>query len=120
MKKELEKDWTHKQVEITDIRKLKNLYAITIENIEISQPLFVKHHIFEDRCRCYFLKDMRHISREDVLKQKWNMHITKGYIIKIREGEIEVNEENMNPEKYYISFLEIEGPLGEFNSVMKK
>jgi len=113
-------DWTHKEVTIEDIRKLNKLYVIKINDpfsIEkIDTPLFVKDTIFEERLKSYFLKDVNHLTREQILSVKWNMYITKGYYIKISEnGGIE--KFNQDPEKWYISYLEIDGPLGTINSV---
>ena len=110
-------DWTHKSVELEDIRKIRNLYLIKIKQID--QPLFVNQNIFEDRLKSYFLThDLRNVSREDVMNQLWNFHITQGYYVKIRDGEFEVHDEE-DPNKYFVSFLEIDGPLGKFDSVKK-
>ena len=68
------KDWTHKDVKITDIRKLSEFYIFTIDGISeavLSQntkgrlidvqtskmALLVKSNIFEERLKTYFLKD---------------------------------------------------------------
>lgn len=115
-------DWTHKNIVINDLRKLNKLYVLKIQDpqavSQIESPLFVNGNIFEERIKSYFLKDMTHISREDILSVKWNMYITKGYYIKINEnGEFE--KYNQDPQKWYISYLEIEGPLGTFSSVYK-
>jgi len=125
-------DWTHKGIHVEDIRKLTKLYVIKINdpNIEvpvndkfvipsvITSPLFVKDTIFEERLKSYFLKDMTKISREDILGVAWNMYITKGYYIKINEkGDVE--KFNHDPEKWYVSYLEIEGALGTFCSVYR-
>ena len=115
------KDWTHPNVEITDIRKLSQLYVLTIKSKEINKPLFVKTHIFEDRLKSFFLVDyVDKLSRSDVLTQRWNMYITKGFFIKIRDGIIIKHDEKTDPDKYYVSFLEIDGALGSFESVYKE
>lgn len=115
-------DWTHKNITIKDLRKLNKLYVLKIMDpmaaAQIESPLFVKDNIFEERLKSYFLKDMIHITREEILSVKWNMYITKGYYIKINEkGDLE--KFNHDPEKWYISYLEIEGPLGTFTSVYR-
>lgn len=124
------KDWTHTNFRITDIRKLSEFYIFTIEMAKdvlsseykgtgdpVESPLMVKDRIFEERLKPYFLKDAFRVSREEILQLKWNLYITKGYYIKITGGE--VNKYNMDPEKYYVSYLEIAGPLGTFASIGK-
>jgi len=132
-------DWTHKSIRITDIRKFNKLYLIKIndpnalefkrnldpndldKSIEKtpSSALFVKDIIFEERLKSYFLKDVSQISRADILSVFWNMYLTKGYYIKINErGEVE--QFNHDPEKWYVSYLEIDGDLGTFSSVYKE
>ena len=123
-------DWTHTNLRITDIRKLSEFYIFTVENVrdilskefvstgpEINLPLMVKDKIFEERLRPYFLKDAFRVTREEILKVKWNMYITKGYYIKISRGE--VHKYDMDTEKYYVSFLEIAGPLAIFSSILR-
>lgn len=122
-------DWTHKAVKIVDIRKLNKLYVIRIslmsdhdrskgvEPIE-NTSLFVKDTIFEERIKSYFLKNINEISRKEILEVKWNLYCTQGYYIKINEhGEIEKFDHD--PEKWYVSYLEIDGPLGTFSSVYR-
>jgi len=119
-------DWTHKNIVIKDVRKLNKLYVLKIDTFttiphttaQIDSPLFVKDIIFEERLKSYFLKDMTHITRDEILSVKWNMYITKGYYIKIDEKGY-LSKFNHDPEKWYISFLEIEGPLGTFSSVYR-
>ena len=48
------KDWTNKEVKITDIRKLSEFYIFTIDTGEVG-PLLVKSNIFEERLKTYFL-----------------------------------------------------------------
>jgi hypothetical protein len=118
-------DWTHKRVRIEDIRKLYKLYAICITHpsanppLQLMAPLFVKDIIFEERLRSYFLKDIYKISREEILNIEWNMYITKGHYIKINEKR-EIEEFHHDPEKWYISYLEISGPLAYFDSIYYK
>lgn len=128
------KDWTHKDVKITDIRKLSEFYIFTIGKTEdfspmglpqenpstgeeILGPLMVKDKIFEERLKPYFLKDPYRVSREEIMSVCWNMYISKGYYIKVSRGEVQKYE--MDPKKYYVSYLEITGPLGTFGSVYK-
>ena len=110
-------EWTHKNVTITDVRRVKNFYVISIDVKKIEGPLFVDLNIFEGRLKSYYLKDspsgphkLESFNRSDILNVKWNMVINKGYFIKYNNNERE--EINKDPEKYYISFLEIDGPLG--------
>jgi len=113
-------DWTHKKVEITDIRKSNEFYIFTI-NSEESEDLGilnVKGNIFEDRLKPYFLKEAYKVSREEIMSVRWNMYITKGFYIKIHKGKAYPHE--VDPNKYYISYLEIDGPLGEFHSIVCK
>jgi hypothetical protein len=115
-------DWTHKNITITDVRKLNKLYVLKITDpmaaSQIESPLFVKDNIFEERLKSYFLKDIVSITRNEILNVNWNMYITKGYYIKVNEkGNIE--KYNNDSEKWYISYLEIEGPLGTFTSVYR-
>lgn len=125
------KEWTHTNVRITDIRKLSEFYIFTIgkgenplnlsygeaKGEDISAPLMVKDKIFEERLKPYFLKDAFRVSREEILEVRWNMHITKGHYIKISRGDVQ--EYSMDPDKYYVSYLEIAGPLGTFQSICK-
>jgi hypothetical protein len=114
------KDWTHKNISITDIRKLPEFYVFTISDDIIKSSLTVKSKIFEDRLRPYFLKDISEVSRKDILENvRWNMYITKGYYIKIyiQEGTEKCQKFDMDPDKYYVSYLEIDGPLGTFQSI---
>jgi len=114
-------DWTHNQKRIVDIRKLSKLYVIRIDDIrsELSlASLFVKDIIFEERLKSYFLKDISKISREEILNAYWNMYITKGHYIKINDkGDIEKFDHD--PNKWYVSFLEIDGPLGTISSIYR-
>ena len=110
------KDWTHPNVKITDIRKLSEFYIFTI--IGLDSPLMVKDRIFEERLKPYFLKDGFKVTRGEILSVEWNMYITKGYYIKISSGDLQ--QYHMDPEKYYVSYLEIAGPLGTFQSLCKK
>jgi hypothetical protein len=115
-------DWTHKGIKIVDIRKLAKLYVIRVQDlltaIQIESPLFVKDNIFEERLKAYFLKEMSQISRYEILPLSWNMYITKGYYIKINERG-DVDKFPHDPEKWYVSYLEIDGPLGTFYSVYR-
>ena len=115
-------DWTHKNIQLSDIRKLNKLYVFKVHNKSNQQvisgdpALFVKDTIFEERINSYFLKYT--VSREEILNVFWNMYITKGYYIKVNDkGEIE--NFNMDPDKWYVSYLEIDGPLGSFCSAIK-
>ena len=120
-------NWTHENVSIVDIRKLNKLYAIKINdavNIKGEKTetptLFVRDTIFDERLKSYFLKD--NVSRSEILGVKWNMFITQGYYIKISSnGEIEKFGQRLaDREKWFVSYLEIDGPLGTFDSIHKE
>jgi len=107
-------DWTHKAVKITDIRKVRKFYVLSIDDRKINSPLFVDHKIIDGRLNSYYLIDVNSIggfTRESVLQIKWNMVINKGYFIKYDQDN-NIEEFHKDPEKFYISFLEIDGPLG--------
>jgi hypothetical protein len=109
-------DWTHKGLKLSDIRKLNKLYAIHLHNA--LSVLFVKDTIFEERLKAYFLKDVSKISREEILGVKWNLYITKGHYVKIDEAGNVVQYVH-DPDKWYISYLEIDGDLGTFSTILK-
>ena len=127
-------DWTHTDIKITDIRKLSEFYIFTVgvsdgtdklgmptelpsNGEDIPAPLMVKDKIFEERLKPYFLKDAYRVSRDEILSVRWNMYITKGHYIKISRGKVQ--EYQMDKDKYYVSYLEIAGPLGTFQSIGK-
>jgi hypothetical protein len=112
------KDWTHFGVKITDIRKLPEFYIFTIDDSNIDSALIVRAKIFEDRLEPYFLKTIDKISRAEILGLNWNMYISKGYYLKIGKGETQ--KFDMDIDKYYVSYLEIEGPLGSFQTLYKE
>jgi len=122
------RDWTHKGVRISDIRKLKNLYLIYLNegnsikvhypHLIIGEPMTVNSRIFEERISSYFLKDADKITREEILSVKWNFFIQRGSFCKISDGDFIVHP--MSKDKYYISFLEIDGPLATFDSILSK
>ena len=125
-------DWTHKNVSLLDIRKLNKLYVIKLAKQDIlpfedklrlqSEPitssLFVNERIFEERLTSYFLKDISRISRDEIINVRWNMYITKGYYIKLNESG-EIIKHNQDENKYYVSYLEIDGALGSFCSICR-
>jgi len=115
-------DWTHKHIKITDIRKLNKFYVITINDAtaieQITKPLFVKNHIFEERLRSYFLKDTYKITREEILDVEWNMYISRGHYVKIDKNGV-ITKFDHDPNKWYISYLEINGELGSFASIYR-
>lgn len=112
-------DWTHKSKSIKDIRKLSDLYSISIEDNEITEPLFVNSKIFEYIIKSYFLVDnINVVNRKDILDLKWNFIITKGYYVKIYQNDIDEIQGDTN--KWYISFLEIDSQLGSFKNLWNK
>jgi len=109
-------DWTHKSVTIDDIRKVRKFYILSINNID--NPIFVDQSIFEGRMASYYLRNTNDLrtplfEREEVLGVDWNMVITKGFFYKLdRDAEESMQKIEKDADKYYISFLEINGPLG--------
>ena len=116
--KNFEKDWTHKKVTITDIRKLYQLFIFTIDIVTIEGPLFVNEQIFYNVLKSYYMTLKEDFTRSQILDVKWNMYITKGYYIKLNESG-EVVKHNQDENKYYVSYLEICGALGTFCSVYR-
>lgn len=107
-------DWTHKHAMLTDVRKLNDFYIFTIGDVD--KPLIVKKNIFEERLKQYFLvNNLDNISRKDIISLEWNFYITKGYYIKVVNETNDIEEYHMDPDKYYVSFLEIDGELGTLN-----
>ena len=119
----MEFDWTHKNIKILDIRKLSKFYAISIDSTEVTSPLFVKDAIFEERVKSYFLKDAALVSREEILSHLWNLYLTKGYYVKIENGKLieyhPTTESGDTPSKWYVSYLELAGNLGNFASITR-
>lgn len=113
-------DWTHTSVVIEDVRKIQKLYVLYIKDKEIKTPLLVNENIFNERLRSYFLKDPNRVTREEILSVHWNFYITKGYYIKIQAEDEDIKKFDNDPNKYYVSYLEINGPLATFQSVYKQ
>jgi hypothetical protein len=111
-------DWTHQQVKIQDIRLFNKLYVIYITDTTgaINTPLFINRGIFEDRLNSYFLG--KNCTREEILALQWNMYITKDYYIKV-DGEGNINKIPAIKDKWYVSYLDVTGYLGEFSFVYK-
>ena len=106
-------DWTHRQVTIKDIRKVRKFYILSIEDVD--NPIFVDQNIFEGRVASYYLKDPLtkiEFERDQVLNVKWNMVISEGGFYKLDRETGDVVKINKDADKSYISFLEIDGPLG--------
>jgi hypothetical protein len=112
-------DWTHKEVKFTDIRKIQNLFVISIDDKNITSPLLVNEKIFNERLKLYFLKEPHRVSREEILATKWNMYITKGFYVKIQSEEGDLKKFELEENKFYVSYLEAAGPLATFQSVYK-
>jgi len=111
-------DWTHKNVKMTDIRKPGDLYLFTINHLDVKDvPLKVSENVFEKRLSPYFLKSWAEVTRGELLGVEWNMYITQGFYIKLSGTEI--IEHPKDDDGWYVSFLEIAGPLGSFQSVLK-
>jgi len=108
--------WTHKSVTIHDIRLFYKLYVIYTNAMRIESPLFINKNIFEDRLNSYFLGKV--CTREEILSLKWNMYITQDYYVKV-DGAGNINKIPGTKDKWYVSYLDIEGPLGEFSFVYK-
>jgi len=110
-------DWTDKYVKIIDIRKFYKLYAIKVEQYP---TLFVKDSILIDRLRAYFFKDI--ILREEILSVKWNLYVTQGFYVKFSpDGDlVKYGQTPENKDKWFISYLDIAGDLGTFNTIHKE
>ena len=111
-------EWTYKGVAINDIRKVRKFYILSIENVN-DQPIFVDQQIFQARVNSYYLRDSyvtsnSSFTREEVLDVKWNMIVTKGFFFKIDDRSSTPIKVEKDLDKYYISFLEIDGPLGTY------
>jgi len=117
--KNFEKDWTHKKVTITDIRKLYQLFIFTIDIVTIEGPLFVNEQIFYNVLKSYYMTLKEDFTRSQILDVKWNMYITKGYYIKITKDGY-VDKIDGDPNKNYVSYLEVDGYLGTFHSIYKE
>ena len=69
-------DWTHKEVNMIDIRKLSEYYIFVIKpssdvfntgqsgEMGFHTPLLVKDKIFDERLKTYFLKDAHKFQRK--------------------------------------------------------
>lgn len=112
-----ENDWTHKNKKIVDIRKLSKLYVIKIQDDTVNNSLFISSNIFEERINQFFLKPIDQISRKEILEVSWNFYITKGYYLKQEDNELK--KEVKKQDKFYISYLEIDGPLSSFSNIYK-
>ena len=110
-------EWNVHNVQITDIRLLHKLYALNLFIGGEDVPVFINRNILEDRLDGYFLGG--NYTRDEVLLLRWNLYMTKGYFIKIdSSGKIERFDQE-DKSRYYVSFLEVGGPLGTFASVYK-
>ena len=113
-----EMKWTHHNLKIGDIRRNGKLYIIYIEGNDAPDvPMTIQADILDERLRSYYLNKTE-FTRDDILNVYWNMYITKGYYIKIKNGDAE--KFTQNPNKYYISYLEIAGDLGTFQAIYNK
>jgi hypothetical protein len=105
-------DYTHKNKSILDIRlktgkKNDKFFSILIDGI--NSTLHVSYDIFNERIKSFFLgKSVEEISREDILKLKWNFIITQGYFYKITDRAF-MKQTSQNESKYFVSILEIVG-----------
>lgn len=114
------KDYTHKNKLITDIRlkrgknRKDDFFALKIEDID--DTIFVNYNIFNDRIRSYFLgKNVEDLSREEILRLRWNFVITTGSYLKIISKDTFEKIEG-TPNKTYISILEISSLIGDFSN----
>ena len=107
--------WTHRKVYIKDIRKVRKFYILSIDGLK--DPIFVDEYIFEGRLNSYYLRDNNRINlikRDEILNVKWNLVVTQGFFYKVVEKDGSPVKVEKDPDKYYISFLEIDGPLGMY------
>jgi hypothetical protein len=115
-------NYTHTNVKITDIRlkrskekgSSKDFFAIKVDDVE--STMFVNFNIFNDRIKSFFLgKSVNEIERYQLLDLKWNFIITEGYYLKIIEKD-HFEKVYGVPNKFYVSVLEIAGPIGNFEN----
>ena len=116
-------DWTHKSVKIKDIRKNDKMYILLLEvdgKEKIDTPVTVHSTIFNEQLTSYFMCGVDNLRREDIIGVTWNMVLTKGYFIKIKDRNlIEVKQENTNPDKWYVSYLKVSGELSTFDTICR-
>lgn len=117
-------EWTHKNIKIVDIRRLNKLYVLGIDQDldgdGVIKPLFVNKKIFEEILSSYFIKDAYKITREEILSVKWNMFLSKGYYVKIDEKQNNVETFHRDKNKWFVSYIEIAGPLQQYFSSFKE
>lgn len=106
-------DWTHKGIKIKDIRKNFKFYTLLLDvkdNNGEDIITYVAHNILEEIITSYFMKPMIHITRQEILDLKWNVYLTQGFYIKIDKYSKEATTfyKDNHPNKYYISYLDIE------------
>lgn len=121
-------DYTHRNVNIRDILKItvphkapKRIGAIDPKYYKIlfesggmllasnNQPFFILDNILDSKLRSYYLTDT--FSRDDILKLKYNIHISKdGYY----KSDLSTNTATWTPavqNQMYLNFIEINSPL---------
>ena len=110
--------WTHFSISFLDIRLCSKLYVIypNIVSDDDIGPLFINKTIFENVINSYFLG--KNYTREEILNLKWNMYITKDYYIKV-DNENNVTKISGIKDKWYVSYLDVSGKLGEFSFIYK-
>ncbi|MEG1010066.1 MAG: hypothetical protein RSE41_05365 [Clostridia bacterium] len=120
------RDWTHKNVKILDIRKIKRFYILKLDLKDVTSSVTIQKEIFNERLEAYFLKSIENISREDIMSIKLDMFLTQGYFIKIdKNGNVSYIDKNpyedeTSQDKWYVSYFEIPGPLVSFNNIINK
>lgn len=110
-------DWTHKNIKFSDIRKNNHLYILSIVIDSNIKVVTIKNDILIERLENYYLKPITEISRKEILDLEWNLYLTKGYYVKVHNDMVE--KFYQDPNKYYVSFLDISGVLGKFNVITK-
>lgn len=120
------KDWTHKNVRILDIRKIKRFYLLKLDLEDVTSSVTIQKEIFNERLESYFLKSIDNISREDILSIRLDMFITQGYYIKIDKNyninyiDKSYDDDDYAEDKWYVSYFEIPGHLTSFKNLINK
>jgi hypothetical protein len=103
-------DFTHKGLTIQDIKKIKTNDFYKIKFKELDEVLSVSAISLEPRLCAHFMKEsINFISRNDVLSCKYDIHLTKGYYLRIEDGKIKTFPSRNN--RSYINFINIDNEI---------
>jgi hypothetical protein len=103
-------DFTHKGLTIQDIKKIKTNDFYKIKFKELDEVLSVSANSLEPRLCAHFMKDsINFISRNDILSSKYNIHLTKGYYVRVEGNKITTYPSKIN--RSYINFINIDNEI---------